>query len=149
MTPLLTATGGFLLAVLWFDLMFDVQARGRSKGRDLDEKSLSSIAGYYSRVTTEAYPMSHLVAAVMLVTIGGTVWQVISGSIPPAVGLLAFASSTAPIALAAARVVPNARRLGARGGTLEEQSDLARAILRDHMVCFGSVTVFLAIELLA
>ena len=44
---------GFLLAVLWFDLMFDVQALRAPEG-ELPERSLASIAGYYARVTTAA-----------------------------------------------------------------------------------------------
>jgi hypothetical protein len=37
---------GFLLAVLWFDLMFDVQAL-RERGPVLPEAVLTSIAAYY------------------------------------------------------------------------------------------------------
>ena len=51
MSPFVTAGAGFLLAVLWFDLMFDVQA-ARQPGGDLPEEVLASIAGYYRRVTT-------------------------------------------------------------------------------------------------
>ena len=36
MTPFVTAGAGFLLAVLWFDLMFDVQALFH-RGRELPE----------------------------------------------------------------------------------------------------------------
>jgi hypothetical protein len=58
------ATGaGFLLAVLWFDLMFDVQTRKASSGV-LPPEVLTSISAYYRRVTTEAYPMNRLIALV-------------------------------------------------------------------------------------
>ena len=43
MTAYVTAGAGFLLAVLWFDLMFDVQAL-RHRDRDLPEDVLSSTA---------------------------------------------------------------------------------------------------------
>jgi hypothetical protein len=59
-----TAGGGFLLAVLWFDLMFDVQVRGH-RAAELPDDVLDSIATYYRRVTTTARPMNRLVAAVM------------------------------------------------------------------------------------
>src|ERR1700712_829071 len=68
---------GFLLAVLWFDLMFDVQTR-KHTGDPLPPEVLSSISAYYRRVTTEAYPMNRLVALVMLLTlaaIGVEIWQ--------------------------------------------------------------------------
>jgi hypothetical protein len=51
MSAFVTAGAGFLLAVLWFDLMFDVQVMGHREG-DLPEEVLASIASYYRRVTT-------------------------------------------------------------------------------------------------
>jgi len=55
------AGAAFLLAVLWFDLMFDVQSR-KHAGDRLPTEVLVSISAYYRRVTTEAYPMNRLVA---------------------------------------------------------------------------------------
>src|ERR1700716_4070759 len=66
-TSFVTGGAGFLLAVLWFDLMFDVQVLGR--GGDLPEDVLGSISAYYRRVTTSARPMNRLVGAAMLATI--------------------------------------------------------------------------------
>jgi len=43
MSAFAAAGGGFLLAVLWFDLMFDVQALG-DHGRNLTDERLSSIS---------------------------------------------------------------------------------------------------------
>src|SRR5262249_35867352 len=68
MAPLiLTACGGFLLAVLWMDLLFDTQVL-RQRSGDLPEDVLASIAAYYRRVTTTSRPMGRLVALVMLTT---------------------------------------------------------------------------------
>src|SRR5262249_18886028 len=50
---LLAACGGFLLAVLWMDLMFDLQMLGAAP-----EAAVASIAAYYRRVTTDARPMN-------------------------------------------------------------------------------------------
>ena len=55
MNAFVAAGAGFLLAVLWFDLMFDVQAL-RHRERDLPEAVLASIAGYYARVTGSSPP---------------------------------------------------------------------------------------------
>src|SRR5262249_22775929 len=50
MIEIATLGGGFLLAVLWMDLMFDVQVlRHRRDRGDLPEDVLASIAGYYRR----------------------------------------------------------------------------------------------------
>src|SRR5260370_25936127 len=62
---------GFLLAVLWFDLMFDVQTR-KHAGDVLPPEVLSSISAYYRRVTTEAYPMNRLVAVALLLTLAAS-----------------------------------------------------------------------------
>src|SRR5439155_563297 len=82
----LRLTAGFLLAVLWFDLMFDVQVLGGGPvGEPLAEPVLASIAAYYRHVTTSARPMSYLVGLVMLVTMGGTLIQVFVGRGPVAI----------------------------------------------------------------
>ena len=80
MTAVLTACSGFLLAVLWMDLIFDVQVlRHRQAGQALPEPVLSSITGYYHRATTTSRPMSHLIALVMLVLLGALAIEVTAG----------------------------------------------------------------------
>lgn len=150
MRPALAAAGGFLVAVLWFDLMFDVQALRRAhRGATLPEPVLASIAGYYRRVTTEASPMGRLVGAVMALALVAAAWDLATGARPLALRLAALALLAAPVALAGARVVPNAVRLGARADPPEHQSALARAIARDHLACLASVSLFLLLQLVA
>src|SRR5947208_13898412 len=72
---------GFLLAVLWFDLMFDVQARGHPE-RDVPGDIRASIAAYYARVTTSARPMNRLVALAMLTTIGALGAELVRDELP-------------------------------------------------------------------
>lgn len=144
MTPFITAGAGFLLAVLWFDLMFDVQAAGHP-GPELPEHVLASIACYYARVTTAARPMNRLVAVVMLATLAAVVAEIASGT--GAAAWVSLALAAGPIALAAARVVPRAVRLGARRDTLPRQSALARSILREHVLCAAGIAALLAVQL--
>lgn len=113
MTRFVTAGAGFLLAVLWFDLMFDVQALPH-QGRELPEHTLASIAGYYRRVTTTARPMNRLVAAVMLATIGAIIAQIVRGDRPPCGGWVSPVLAGGAIPLAALRAAPAAVRFGAR-----------------------------------
>jgi len=75
------AGAAFLLAVLWFDLMFDVQTR-QHPGETLPADVLASISAYYRRVTTEAYPMNRLVALVMLLTLAAIIAEIVQGRIP-------------------------------------------------------------------
>jgi hypothetical protein len=141
---LLGAGAGFLLAVLWFDLMFDVQVR-RLGDADGDAR-LTSIADYYRRVTIEAFPANGLVATVMLCTIAGSVVQVVSAPLGRGRALLALLLVAAPVGLAARRVVPNAMRLGRRTDPLPVQRELARTIFHDHALSFAAILAFLLLQ---
>lgn len=141
----LAAGAGFLLAVLWFDLMFDVQVR-RLDDADGDAR-LVSIADYYRRVTIEAYPANRLVALVMLTTVAGSVVQLVQPPAGRGRALLAVLLVAGPVVLAARRVLPNAMRLGARLDPPPVQRALARTIWRDHLICFAAILAFLALQL--
>jgi ER membrane protein SH3 len=141
-----SAGAGFLLAVLWFDLMFDVQVLGRPAG-ELPETVLASIAAYYGRVTMAARPMNRLVAAVMLATLAAIVVEVAHADGETWAPWASLALALAPIALAGARTVPSAVRLGARTDTLARQSALARAICHDHLLCAAAIAGVLVVQL--
>jgi hypothetical protein len=147
MQPVVTAGAGFLLAVLWFDLMFDVQVLRRADG-DVPEVVLASIAGYYRRVTTEARPMNRLVAAVMLGTLVAILLQLIRHDAPRWVSAVSAVSAVLPIGLAAARTVSNAARLGERRDSVATQGALAHSICRDHLLCVTSIAVLLLTQLI-
>ncbi len=146
MSAFVTAGGGFLLAVLWFDLMFDVQVLGQH-ARELPEQRLSSIAAYYARVTTAARPMNRLIATVMLATLAAIVMEIANGDVPSAAAWVSLALAAAPIVLVAVRTVPNAVRLGTRADTPERQSALARAIFGEHVFCLASIAALIALQL--
>jgi uncharacterized membrane protein YfcA len=149
MTAVLTLGGGFLLAVVWMDLMFDVQALRGSRDASLPEPVLTSIANYYRRVTTDARPMNLLIGVVMAATGLGTVSALFRGGAPLGWRVTALVLAVVPIALAQRRVFPNAVRLGARSDSPEQQSALARTIARDHVACFAAMLGFVAIQLFA
>ena len=143
--PILTACAGFLLAVLWMDLMFDTQ--GALRGADPDESVVASIAAYYRRATTTSQPMGTLIAVVMgvlLVCLGIEAWR---GGHPYWVAIASAVLAGGPILLALLRTVPGAVRLGRRSDTPAEQSRLARAIYRDHVVCLAGMALFLLLWL--
>jgi hypothetical protein len=148
MRALAGAGAGFLLAVLWMDLMFDVQVRGHGD-TELPLAVRTSIARYYARVTTAARPMNRLVALIMLVTIGATVAVLVYGDLPTWRAVSALGLVLGAVGLAGGRTVPNAVRLGASGDDAREQSRLARSILRDHLACLGLIVAFLLVVLLA
>ena len=144
----LLACSGFLLAVLWMDLIFDSQA-GRPVRRrgQLPEPTLAAIAGYYRRATTTSQPMGRLIALVMLVLLGTLVVDAASGTSPAWLLICSAVLAGGPILLAASRTVPYAVRLGRRIDIPDEQTRLARAILFDHVLCALGMLAFLALWL--
>ncbi len=146
MTPFVTAGAGFLLAVLWFDLMFDVQVLGHG-GHQLPDPVLASISAYYRRVTTAARPMNRFIAAVMLGTIVAIVVQLARGDAPRWAVAVSLALAGSAILAAAVHTVPSAVRLGTRTDTTQGQTALARSIFRDHLLCITAVTGVLFIQL--
>jgi hypothetical protein len=140
------AEAAFLLAVLWFDLMFDVQVIGHGGG-ELPEPVLESIGGYYARVTTAARPMNRLVAAVMLGTIGSIVAEIVNGEPSHAVAYASLALAAFAIGLAGVRTVPSAVRLGSRRDDVVDQSALARSIFYQHLLCVAAIVALLTLQL--
>ncbi|OBI92378.1 hypothetical protein [Mycobacterium asiaticum] len=143
MAPLLAACGGFLLAVLWMDLIFDVQVfRAGPDGGELPEPVLASIAAYYHRATTTSRPMGRLIALVMLILLSALVIHALNGGGPAWLLLTSAALAGVPVALAMFHTVPSAVRLGKRRDTAVGQSRLARVVCRDHLICFGCLLAF-------
>jgi hypothetical protein len=150
-SPFACAGGGFLLAVLWFDLMFDVQVlhSDSSPPNPLPEAVLASVAAYYARVTTAARPMNRLIAATMLGTLAALIVELADGRRPLWVGWVSLSLALAAIAVAGTRTVPSAVRLGSRRDPVEQQSRLARSVLAEHMFCFAAIGTMVVLQLAA
>jgi len=140
------AGAGFLWAVLWFDLMFDVQIL-RQHGTEVSEPVLASISAYYKRVTTDARPMNRLVALVMATTVGSAVAEVVGDRGPRWAAWASLALVVSAVALAGSRTVPRAVRLGTHRDPISVQSGLARSIFRDHLACLGAISALLVLQL--
>jgi hypothetical protein len=139
---------GFLLSVLWFDLMFDVQARHPRTG-DLPADVRDSIAAYYRRVTTAARPMNRLIALAMAVTLGALVGEIVTGDVAAGFAWVSLALAASAIGLAAARTVRNAVRLGTQADDVATQTALARRILADHLACLAAIAIALGLQIAA
>jgi len=147
--PAFAAAGAtFLMAVLWFDLMFDVQVR-RHGDDTLPPEVLDSISAYYRRVTTDASPMGRLIMVVMLATLAAITVEIVRRSAMPWLAWTSLALAFGAVGVAAARTVRNAVALGRRDGPPELQSRLARSVYRDHFSCFMAMTVVAALQLSA
>jgi hypothetical protein len=146
MRALSLVVGGFLAAVLWLDLMFDVQVAGQTGGT-LNDASLASMAGYYQRIVVDASPMGRMVGLVMLVGWVSVGLQLKRRELEGVLGWITATALLAPTLLAMVRIVPNAARLGARADSIEVQSALARSIYVEHLACLGAIALFIALQL--
>jgi hypothetical protein len=143
----ITAAVGFLIAVLWFDLMFDVQVVAHRHEQELPVHVVESIATYYKRVTTDASPMGRLIALVMVALLALLVWQAAAGGTPGWVSVVSLFGAGVAIVLAMTRVVPHAVRLGERTDAPAALSTLARGILREHVVFLALMVTVLVVQL--
>ena len=142
MEAFVVAPAGFLLAVLWFDLMFDTQVR-RLPAAD---GAVASISAYYRRVTTDASPMNHLVSLAMVCTLIAVIVE-ISRDTGRWLGWASLAIGLAPMTLAGTRTVPRAVRLGTGTDAGPEQLTMARRILVEHVFCFVAIASVIALQL--
>src|SRR4051812_34525279 len=108
---------GFLLAVLWMDLIFDVQVLPHRRAAELPEAVLASICGYYRRATTTSRPMGHLIAVVMVIMLVALAFRAVRVDRPGWLVAVSALLAVAPVVLALSRTVPNAVRLGMRTGS--------------------------------
>ena len=146
MEAVATTGAGFLLAVLWFDLMFDTQVLEHGRG-EIPERTLTSISSYYRRVTTDAAPMNLFVTLAMLVTIVAVVVEVIEGRDRGWIPWASLVVVATAVVFAQLKTVPTARRLGARSDPPAVQSDLARGICRDHFLFFALILFLIGLQL--
>ena len=144
MRALAASGAGFLLAVLWFDLMFDIQLVRR---RGSLEEAVASISTYYRRVTTDARPMNRLVALAMLTTLAAILTGLARGSAPTWAWWVCLVLLGVAMAIAASHTVPSAVRLGAQRDDEPAQLALARSILRDHLFCLVCIAGLLGLLL--
>ena len=144
METFVAAPAGFLLAVLWFDLMFDVQVR-RS---EIAPGALASISSYYRRVTTDARPMNLAVSLAMLATVVAIVVEIATYD-PAWVGWISLPLALGPMVLAVTRTVPSAVRLGAGTDPEVDRLPIARRVLKDHVICLVCIATVIAVQLVA
>ena len=138
---------GFLLAVLWFDLMFDIQIHRHRSAAELPSDVRDSVATYYRRVLIGARPMNRLVALAMVFTLAMLVAEFVGDDTSDAVAAASLGLAAGAIGLAGARTVRNALRLAAQADTAPVQTQLARRIFTDHIICLVAISAALILQL--
>lgn len=134
---------GFLLAVLWMDLKFDLLLLPHIRaGEPASQETLNSIAAYYHRALAAERSTFMLIVMMMFVGLVACVWQVIRTKTVPrwmrAALLLLYAP---PVVLAVLRIVPIAGRLALQEADIDTQGALAKEVLFAHTYCFISMSI--------
>jgi hypothetical protein len=97
--------------------------------------------------TTEAGPMSRLVALVMAVTVAALLVQIARSDGPLVARWLSLVLAVVPIGVAAFSTVLRAVLLGSRRDPLDVQAAAARSICAQHLSCLGSIAALVVVQL--
>jgi hypothetical protein len=146
MSSFAASGASFLVCVLWFDLMFDVQAWGY-RNTVVPRSVLTSIATYYRRVTIDASPMGQLVVVVMFATLAALVAEIITSTVPYWLGWASLLLSVSAIGLAFVRTVRNAQKLARSINDEASASRLATLVLYDHLFEISAMTTVVVLQL--
>jgi hypothetical protein len=90
--------------------------------------------------------MNRLVALAMVITLATLVAQLLGDGTSNAVAALSLVFAAGAIGLAAARTVRNALQLASQEDSPDGQSELARRILGDHVLCLVAITAALVLQ---
>lgn len=137
---------GFILGILYIDLMFDVMAvPHRRSGTTLPKEVLDPITHYYRRVTRNPYVLMF----VMLTTTICLVLQIVYGLAPRWAAYTSLAAMGLAMVAGGVKVIPSARRLASGRDPAEVQTRLVHGVFTAHVLLLACILVLAAIQLVA
>ncbi len=137
---------GFMLAILYMDLMFDVMSVPyRRSGAALPRDVLEPITHYYRRVTQNPYVLMF----VMLTTTTFLVLQVVYGLTPRWAAYTSLVAMGLAMATGILKVIPAARRIASGKDPAEVQARLIHGVFTAHVLLLACIVVLAAIQLAA
>ncbi|MDB5692659.1 MAG: conserved hypothetical rane protein [Alphaproteobacteria bacterium] len=137
---------GFMIAVLYIDLSFDVSAlpfRGRPE--PLPTATLKTIEAYYRRIASNPYPLM----LVMATAVACLVTQTYYGWVPRWIGYASLGLMAAIILFAIGKVIPTANGLASKSTPIEERRGKVEALLTYHFALLISVLALAGVQLVA
>ena len=137
---------GFMLAILYIDLMFDVMAVPyRRSGAALPKDVLEPITHYYRRVTQNPYVLMF----VMMTTTISLVVQIVYGLTPRWAAYSSLAAMGLVMVGGIVKVIPTARRLASGREPPEVQTRLIHGAFTAHVLLLVCILVLAVIQLVA
>jgi hypothetical protein len=132
---------GFMIAVLYMDMVFDVSALPyRKTHANLPEHVLGPIVTYYKYITKNPY----LLIFVMLTTATCLISQVVYDLKPKRVAYSSLVLFILLMSITILKVIPTAQRLATGKDSKEKQTRMVHSIFPYH-VTFLIVVIFLAV----
>ncbi len=134
---------GFMLAVLYIDLMFDLMALPhRRTAGVLPAHVLDSIAHYYGRITQNPYVLMF----VMLTATCCLIAEIVYDLAPRWAAYSSLFLMAVSAVVAAGKVIPMAQRLSAGKDSAEERTRMIHAMLPFHLVLLVDIVALSAIQ---
>jgi hypothetical protein len=134
---------GFMMAVLYIDLMFDVSAAPyRRTGAALPREVLDPITHYYGRITQNPYVLMF----VMLTTTVCIGAQILFDLAPRWVGYSSLFLMGLSMAAGTLKVIPTAQRLGAGTEPEDVRTRLVHSMLPFHLMLLTNILLLAAIQ---
>ena len=141
-TPLFLCIG-FMMAVLYIDLMFDVSAvPHRHAKAPLPKEVLDPIIHYYGRITQNPYVLMF----VMLTTVTCIGAQIVYDQAPRWAAYSSLVLMALIMLTGTLKVIPTAQRLGAGKDPEDAQTRMILGMLPFHLVLLISVLVLAMIQ---
>lgn len=137
---------GFMLAVLYIDLMFDVTAVPyRHTGKLLPAEVLEPIRRYYGRITQNPYVLMF----VMLTATICFVLQIVYDLAPRWAAYSSLVVMAVAMVTGSASVIPKAQRIGSGKESDDVQTRLVHGMFPSHIVLLVCVLLLAVIQLRA
>jgi hypothetical protein len=137
---------GFMMAVLYIDLMFDVSAvQYRGTNAPLPREVLDPITHYYGRITQNPYVLMFVMLTTTL-CIGA---QIVYALAPRWVGYSSLFLMGLSMITGTLKVIPTAQRLGSAKDSEEVRTRMVHGMLPAHLVLLVNILLLTSIQFLA
>jgi hypothetical protein len=135
---------GFMLAVLYIDLVFDMSALPYRKNKSaLPREVLDSITNYYGKITRNPW----LLIFVMTTSAVCIVWEIVYRLVPPPIGFSSIGLFGALMLISMLKVIPAAQRLASGKESVEERVRLVHSLFPYHILLLVAVICLTLLQL--
>jgi hypothetical protein len=134
---------GFMMAVLYIDLMFDISAASyRKTNAALPKTVLDPITHYYGRITQNPYVLMFVMLTAVL-CIGA---EILYNLVPRWASYSSLFLMGLSMITGTLKVIPTAQRLGAGTDTEDERTRMIHSMLPFHLVLMVNILLLTAIQ---